>query len=59
VLEVGAVVDAGGEDDDRRVGDAARRRGAQGGEQPLTGRIRWVANDSGKTCVIARRFAST
>ena len=35
VLEVGAVVDAGRQHDDRRVGDAGRRRGAQRGEQPL------------------------
>ena len=35
VLEVGAVVDARRQHDDRRVGDAGRRRGAQRGQQPL------------------------
>ena len=35
VLEVGAVVDARRQHDDRRVGDAGRRRRAQRGQQPL------------------------
>ncbi len=34
VLEVGGVVDAGGEDDDRRVGDVRRRGRLQRGQQP-------------------------
>ncbi len=35
VLEVGAVVDAGGQHHDRRVGDTRRGGGAQGGQQAL------------------------
>ena len=54
VLEVGGVVDAGGQHDHVRIGDAPRRgrraaRPAAGRGYSATGRTRWSANASGST----------
>ena len=64
VLEVGGVVDAGGEHDDRRVLDAvraptraARRAAGAGSRRPAAPAC--DTNSSGRVCAMTRRFEMT